>query len=348
MRTGLFGREVMAGLIVEYPIQAYTIRRPTIGLRSMIIRFSSISRILAVLFLLVAVIPAQKEEGDMSAGQLKMMRNQRRAAGDKAMDEKGDEMARQARWAAMTPEERLNSNIRRGSKGQCTFVATCRPPKLLPGQSGVMMITAILRGEAVLPAPSQVKMTARVLPRKVTFGSLNARPALPGTIAAAYLGRPVYENTAVFEVPVTMGMDVKLGDKTKIAVDLQFDIYHGGTGQVVGRFIERVATEVEAAPYVNPPITNRTPKAQPKPVKAAPIEVASTVANTIESDSNAMSGTAADIPVGGPEPVEVEEPTASSELPPTDSGDGIGLRYTLIIGGGAFLLVIVILLMRKK
>lgn len=340
----------MTGLIVECSIQACTIRRPTLGLRSMIFRLSSISRILAVLLLFVAVIPAQRGEGELSSEQIEAMQSQRNADG-KGRTEKESATDRKNRWEAMTPEERLASNIRRGSKAHCRFVATCRPPKMLPGQSGVMMITAILSGQAVLPAPLQMQLTPRVQPGAVAIGSLSPRPALPGTIAKAYLGRPVYENTAVFEVPVTMGNDAKLGSKALIAVDLQFDIYHGDTGQTIGRFIERVTTDVEIAPYVDPPISNRTPKVQPKPAPIAPIEVTNPDAktsNVIEPDSNAMSGTVTEVLVDAQEPVEVDAPATPSELPPTDSGEGLGLPSILAIGAGAFLLVMILLLMRKK
>ncbi|MFT7536033.1 MAG: hypothetical protein ACI85K_001987 [Hyphomicrobiaceae bacterium] len=316
----------------------------------MIFRLSSISRILAVLLLFVAVIPAQRGEGELSSEQIEAMQSQRSADG-KGRSEKESATDRKNRWEAMTPEERLDSNIRRGSKAHCRFVATCRPPKMLPGQSGVMMITAILSGQSVLPAPLQMQLTPRVQPGAVAIGSLSPRPALPGTIAKAYLGRPVYENTAVFEVPVTMGNDAKLGSKALIAVDLQFDIYHGDTGQTIGRFIERVTTDVEVAPYVDPPVSNRTPKVQPKPAPIAPIEVTNPDANpsnVIEPDSNAMSGTVTEVPVDAPEPVEVDAPATPSKLPPTDSGEGLGLPSILAIGGGAFLLVMVLLLKRKK
>lgn len=342
----------MAGLSVECSIQACTILRPTFGLLSMIFRLPSLSRTLAVLFLLVAVVPAQRGEGgELTAEQIQAMRGARQKAGKtKELDQADGN--NDANWVSMTPEARLAANTRRGSKAHCRFEATCRPPKLLPGQSGVMMITAILHGQAVLTAPLQMIMTPRSTPGTISIGNLEARPALPGTLAKAYVGRPVYENTAVFEVPVTMGNDAKLGAKMAVAVDLQFDIYHGGSGQAVGRFIERVTTDVEVAAHVDPRIAGRSAKqkVEPESVPVAPPEPASnevTNANPTTLDSNAMGGTAANVPVAVPEPVEVGEPTTSDDLPPTETGDS-SMPYVLIAGGGVFMLLIVLLLMRKK
>lgn len=352
MESAFSCREVMAGLSVECSIQACTIRRPTIGLRSMIFRLSSISRILAVLILIVAVVPAQRGEvggEQLTAEQQKAMR-MLRAKGDKPQEAGEADSEAAARWEAMSPEERLAANIRRGSKAHCRFVAACRPPKLLPGQSGVLMITAILQGQAVLPAPLQLKMTPRVKVGSVSLGALAAHPALPGTMAKAYINRPVYENTAVFEVPVTMGNDAKLGQKTPLAVDLEFDLYDGKSGQAIGRFIERVSADVEIAPHVDPEVAGRAnkPKVTPKPVVAVePVNKQSSQEDATKPDGNAMGGKATEVPVAGAKPAEVVEPATSGDLPPTETG-GIGMPYMLVIGGGAFLLVIALLLMRKK
>ena len=319
----------------------------------MILRLPSISRLLAGFLILATVLPAQEAgQGEgLTPEQIKAMRVARgnldvQAEGQKDTD--GD-----AKWQAMTPEERLNAGMRRGSQAHCQFVAACRPPKLLPGQSGTLMITAILKGAAVLPAPLDMIMTPRVIPGQVAVGALAARPALPGTIAKAYLGRPVYENTAVFEVPVTMGPEAKLGQKQEIAVDLQFDIFHGDSGQTVGRFLERVSAQVEVAPNIDPAVSGRVgkPKIQ---VEAVPItgdatEQPAVGAGSPDSVEPAMGGMAADAPVSGAEPDQEVVPATSSgnALPPTVAEEA-GMPWMLVAGGGVFLLVIVMLLMRKK
>ena len=320
----------------------------------MIFRLSSLSRILAVLVLLVAVMPAQSAEGegDLTPDQIKAMRSARIQKGQLKKGESDAE--REARWAAMTPDERLDANKRRGSKAHCRFVATCRPPKLLPGQSGVMLVTAILQGQAVLPAPLSMTMSPRVKPNSVQIGTLIAHEAMPGTMAKAYLGRPVYENTAVFEVPVTMGTNAKLGEKTPVAVDLQFDIYHGDSGQAIGRFIERVSTDVEVAAHVDPQVAGRVsrPKAEPKRAPVVPTPVTNSVKTSgDDSDSDAAGPKGKVIPVQGPAepaPEVTETETEESGDLPSMKGTDAGLPWMLILGGGGFLLVIVLLLLRKK
>jgi hypothetical protein len=322
----------------------------------MIISLSSLSRILAVLTLLAAVVPAQRgESGELTAEQIEAMRGARQSAGkakQKALGkedgEGGADDSQSARWAAMTPEERLAANTRRGSKAHCRFVAVCRPPKLLPGQSGTLVISAILQGQSVLPSPLQMTMTPRVKLGSVSLGDLVARPALPGTIAKAYLGRAVYENTAVLEVPVTMGKDVTLGGKTSVAVDLQFDVYDGDSGRALGRYIERVTTDVDVAPHVDPQIAGRQAQQEdePEPVAIAPTGTTDSEVAAAPG-SEAMSGTAAVVATVAEEPVDVDESAVSGELPPTD-GDSLTISTMLTLIGGALLLVIIALRMRKN
>jgi hypothetical protein len=346
----------MVWLCVESPPSPDTISLPDLGLRSMNFRFQSISRILAVLLLVGTVASAQQEEtgGALSPEAIKALRNARSDKAETSEGEKPDESRRN--WKDMTPEERLDASLRRGSKAHCRFVAACRPPKLMPGQSGTLLITAILQGQSVLPAPLQMTMTPRVPGDLVTVGTLAAHPAEPGTIAKAYIGRPVYENTAVFEMPITMAATAKLGQKQPVAVDLQFDVYSGESGQAVGRFVERVSTDIEVAPYVEPAVSGRaTPKAQDaaQPVPVAPAASSSdpeqSDASASKPANDAMGGVALPVPAPGAGPEEVPEPqsTGGSELPPTGS-EGGGVPGMLIVGGVAFLLVIVLLLMRKK
>lgn len=345
----------MARLCVESPPSPYTISLPDLGLRSMNFRFQSISRILAVLLLVGTVASAQEEQGGaLSPEAIKALRSARGDKAETSEGEKPDESRRN--WKDLTPEERLDASLRRGSKAYCRFVAACRPPKLMPGQSGTLLITAILQGQSVLPAPLQMTMTPRVPGDMVSVGSLAAHPAEPGTMAKAYIGRPVYENTAVFEMPITMAATAKLGQKQPVAVDLQFDIYSGDSGQAVGRFVERVSTDIEVAPYVEPAVNGRS---TPPPQDAAqPVPVAPAASSNDEGRSDAsaskpaddaMGGVALPVPALGTGPEEVLEPqsTGGSELPPTGS-EGGGVPPMLIVGGVAFLLVMVLLLMRKK
>jgi hypothetical protein len=286
-------------------------------------------------------LPAQGEGGRVSPDIQTTLEKQRKKLAEKRSGESDMQLN-------MTPEERLAAGTRRGSKAHCRFVASCRPPKLLPGQSGTLMISAILQGDSVLPAPLQLNVTSRTPVDAINVGALTARSASIGTIAPAYVGRPVYENTAVFEVPITMGSSAELGAKQNLALDLQFDVYSGVSAQVIGRFVERVSVDIDVMQYHDPAVIGRAAGAQPRvddPVHTEPVEpVASR-----DADSDVMATEDLNGRVNKVE-VEMSEPSDASsdqQLPPTE-GLPVPSFGFLIVGAGAVLLVIVIVLLRSK
>lgn len=306
-------------------------------------RPSKLSFLLAVLAVLTPAVSAQEGGGDLPE---KLQASRRKLAQKR---ERSDTEVIESR--EMTPEELRNARKLRGSRGQCRFVATVRPPKLLPGQSGTLMITAILQGQSVLTAPAQVVMTTRPNGDTVQFGDLTARPARVGTIHAAFRGQPVYENTAVFEVPITLSPSARLGDRAAMALELEFDIHDGKTGQVTGRYIEQVKAQVEIAPHVDPQVEARRavdePAAAPEPV-AAPERAESAPASGTADGEAALGGEAVDVePAAVPSAAVADESAPSDALPPipapaNDTG------WLLPVGGGAALLVLLLLLARKK
>lgn len=262
--------------------------------------------------------------------------------------EDGKEAAAKAAFENLTPEERLERSIRSGAGSLCRFVASVRPARLLPGQSGTLYVTAILQGTAVLPAPAPVTVTSPAQQGLVALGAAAFQDAKPGRLAQAYLGRPVYDNTATLEIPITMSADAKLGQRQPVHVDLKFDLYDGGTAQVVGRFLDRATVEVEVGLSADPNVA-ATAKVNPPAPPAGP--VAGTVGGRDGSDAAAaviggkpslggQAGTAAPTPqFAEPEP---EAPLAA----PTVGSDG---NLTFVIAGGAVLLVLVLLVaMRRK
>lgn len=307
-------------------------------------RLSKLSFLLAILSCLTTAIAAQEGEGGDLPEKLQASRRklaQKRARSDAEIIETKE----------MSPEALRNARKLRGSRGQCRFVATVRPPNLLPGQSGTLLITAILQGHSVLTAPAQVVMTPRPNGNTVQYGELTARPARVGTIHEAFRGRPVYENTAVFEVPITLSPTAKLGDRAALAMELEFDVHDGKTGQSTGRYIEQVQAQVEIAPNVDPEVEGRevrdpAPQA-PEPV-AASSEAPSRAPETAPSAAEALSGAPAEV-VGAPTETAPApaEPAAEDALPPIAAASG-GSSWLLPVGGGAALLVLLLVLARKK
>ena len=174
-------------------------------------RLTKLSLLLTLIACCGAALPAQEKPGSLQ----RQMEKQRRKLAQKR--ERGDGVEVEG-VEDTSPEAMRNARRMRGSRGQCRFVPAMRPPQLLPGQSGTLLITAILQGNSVLQAPAQLVVTPRTNGNVVQFGELQARPAKVGTIHEAYRGQPVYENTAVFEVPVTISSEAKLGDRAQVCL----------------------------------------------------------------------------------------------------------------------------------
>jgi hypothetical protein len=313
----------------------------------MTFRFQRLSPILAVLMLFSALSAQEGGRGVKSPAEL---RKARQELSDKEIGEnKG------GKWANMTPEERLNASIRRDAKGHCRFVAACRPAKLMPGESGTLLISAILQGSAVLPAPLQMTMTPRVPAESLAVGDMIVQPAEPGVLAKGYLGRPVYENTAIIEVPVTMGSSAQIGSKQSFAVDLQFDIYDGTSTQIVGRFLERVSTEIEVGQHIDPAVAGRSNQSngrgeQPEPAdKGAQEPVSVTPPATPSEGSAALSGAAASVAGGENAPAKTPATTVEDDqgtLPPPVPTQNSYLLFAAI--GLPMLILVILILMRRK
>jgi hypothetical protein len=263
--------------------------------------------------------------------------------------EDGKEAAAKAAFENLTPEERLERSIRSGAGSLCRFVASVRPARLMPGQSGTLYVTAILQGTAVLPAPAPVTVTSAAQQGLVALGAASFQAAKPGRLAQAYLGRPVYDNTATIEIPITMSADAKLGQKQPVHVDLKFDLYDGGTAQVVGRFLDRATAEVEVGLSADPNVA-ATAKAQPPAAPAGAGAGPATDPGRSDAAAAALGGKPA---VGGAAAAASAAPEVApavdSEAPGVAPAVGGDSNLTFVLAGGAVLLVLVLLLaLRRK
>lgn len=307
-------------------------------------------RLLLALLCLGTGLLAQNEEEE---GRAELRRKERASgAAEKAENGDGDKEAERAKmsqeeWERLTPEERLARSVTHGAARYCRFTAAVRPAKLMPGQSGVLLISAILQGQAVLPSPAPLEYIGRPQQGWVTLGSLTMHPARTGRLAQAYLGRPVYDNTATLEVPISMAADAEIGKKQGLTVDLRFDLYDGNSAQAIGRFIDRASVEIEVGEALDPPVLGGMPKPRTdgEPVAPAVPDTAAPgttpAAHPIQANAvvpEAPAPKAADTaPVAAP-----DSPTA----PPAAAEEG--LPVMLLVGGGALLLAIVLMLARRK
>jgi len=245
----------------------------------------------------------------------------------------------------LTPEERMARNITSGASAFCRFQAALKPAKLLPGQSGTLFVTAILQGDAVLPAPPPLELMSSLQQGSVTVGGLMVRPAEVGRLAKGYLGRPVYDNYAVFELPVSLASDAQIGKRYPLVVDLKFDLYDGTSAQPIGRFLDRVMTEVEAGVVADPVVraANRSGAVvTSKPPEAAPVVAVS--AASVPTGRELRSDTVVAVDPPGVAPVT---PAADSS-PNLPVDDGGGDTVLVAVGGGTLLVLILLLLARRK
>lgn len=297
--------------------------------------------------LLAALLPCQAEEvgGESDVRQVEIERRMKEAGGQRgAAGEKESE-------ENLTPEQRLARNVTSGAGAYCRFQASLVPAKLLPGQSGTLKVLATLQGNAVIPSPAPMEMVGLLQQGMVTLGALAPVPAELGRLATAYLGRPVYDNYAIFDVPVTMSADATLGSKHIAAVDMRFDLYDGNSAQPIGRFVDRVSLSIEVGSVPDPQVRGLAAAAVVAPAGA----------------TSAALAVPDGLPVGGPdaagprrldgkvlvaEPAPpagaTDAPPAADPAAPTVGDDAGGVPLPLLLGGGAALVVIGILLLRRK
>lgn len=301
----------------------------------------------------------QAREADKDSPEAREFADKQRALraerGEKEdLSEEARSMKEAEELSRLTPEERLARMVHTNASAYCRFVAAVKPQKLMPGQSGVIVVSALLNGQAVLPSPAPMEMIGARQQGFVSLGEPGFHPADLARQAAGYAGRPVYDNYAIFEVPVTIAADAKVGDKQAVVLDLRFDIYDGASAQPIGRFVDRAHTEVEVGRPADPIVQGGAAR--------GPASEASGATSTAPAPANAGAAPAPaaseEQVLRGQEPAvpaaPIDSAPAESQPPAGDAGwsppadDGGMLPLPVWIGGGALLLVIVLMLARKK
>lgn len=314
-------------------------------------------------FLIACLLHGQEDRLDDREAQMERRVRERAEQMDKeraerlGRGEKGEgEGKEEEDLSNLTPEERLARSVRHNASAFCRFVPALKPQKLMPGQTGMLVVSAVFTGQAVMPSPAPLQMLGAPQQGFVTLGGLQMRPAENGRHAAAYVGRPVYDNYAIFELPVTVASDAQIGAKQAVGIDLQFDIYDGGSGQPIGRFIDRVNVEVEVGRVADPPVQGGFPgqgsdsvPAPDAPPAAAAVAASAAGSAPVTDHAPALAGqpvvpASTDAPpAASPQPAAATEPDWS-----TMQDDAGGMPWPLWVGGGVLLLGLVLLLARKR
>lgn len=299
-------------------------------------------RTLLTLVCLNAIAPCQNGEAGEETANPDVTRRineakEKSGRGDKETDKKEN----------LTPEQMLARNITSGASAFCRFYATVKPAKLMPGQSGVVSVAAILLGDAVIPSPPPMELIGAAQQGVVGLGAMSFLPAEPGKHAKGYLGRPVYDNYAIFEVPVTVSPDAEIGKKQRVAIDMKFDLYDGNSGQPVGRFVDQVSTEIEIGRALDPAVAVPREGAARSSAEGGKTAIEPTASQVAEpKPKRVLEGSVT--PAAAPPPVP-QQSDAAPEMPPVgvDASETL-LPLPVLVGGGVLLLGIVLLLARKK
>lgn len=310
-------------------------------------------RLAAGIVIFASLLPSQ-EESDVRVAERQGEAERRMKAREKG--ETGEEAGLEDE-KNLTPEQRLARHVISGASQHCRLHISVTPPKLLPGQSGTVKVLMAFQGKAVLPVPAPLELVGAAQQGMLTLGAYTLSPAPMGKLASAYLGRPVYDNYAVLEMPVTMSPSAALGSRHVVAVDLKFDLYDGSSGQPIGRFLDRVATELDVGTVPDPAVRGgaKKPASEPRVVEAPPAKVVSAANEPAGSAAGLQANVITPPPAPTPAAATSEKApsTAKGGLSPVDGSlpvedAGADLPMPLLIGGGVLLVGIVLLLARKK
>ena len=130
----------------------------------------------------------------------------------------------------MPPEE-----LARHGGGFFDAAVMVRPPRLAPGETGDLYVHVTLRGPAVVLPGARIEARYKKAQGPLALGSQELKPARPGTRKTRFKGKPVWDDSLTFKIPVTVRSDAKHGE-TPFEGTVMLEITHGDTGDMIGRF----------------------------------------------------------------------------------------------------------------
>jgi uncharacterized membrane protein len=142
-----------------------------------------------------------------------------------------------------------------------------------------------------------------------------------------------------------MANSAAMGSKQIVSVDMKFDLYDGTSGHPLGRFLDRVSTDIDVGLAVDPPVRGAAPRAEEtaKPAPTAPANVA----KPVEEEKQPLQVRTVEPPADKtPAPAPAPAPAPSTPMPVDDAGGPLPLPVW--IGGGVLLLGVLLLVVRRK
>lgn len=216
------------------------------------------------------------------------------------------------------------------------------PRRIAPGATGTARLVLSMQRESVLAVGTHLEIIYPTEQLGVQFGPWQLGEPQLGAAQGAFRGRPVYENYALVEIPMTVPSSTAFG-KYQIRMMVIADITDGRTGNTVRRAQAQVAGDL----VVGPPLP--TPPA-PMGVRGAAGTESGPSAEPIDD-----GGVAPSVRSGG-DPVEAAARQASdAPIEPSANADGTlpvgtdgGSSTTLVLGGAGVVLVLVALLLATR
>lgn len=130
-----------------------------------------------------------------------------------------------------------------GTTNECIVMATTRPSRIPPGGSGMLIITMALTGDAVITTDTPIVLLYTEMQGHLTLGGYVLRPAKHTMGPGPLLGQPVYDESVILEVPVSVTGDAVDGEYVA-GLRVEFELKNGRSGFSKGRFATGISGRV--------------------------------------------------------------------------------------------------------
>jgi hypothetical protein len=284
------------------------------------------------------VLPAQDaQEGDPAAAARRAKMEALEGGGEWVESGSGKEEVKQP----------FDPNApRAGLERQVGMVVSFRSRRIPPGGSGEMQVVLALRGDSVMTPDGvfEPRLPERI--GKVRFGSWRRSEAGPATLAPAFDGQPIWDNTMVLTVDVDVDADAGHGPAA-VYFMLEAQLFDAEQGNSKGVYRGQVRGQLEIGdPLPVPdvrPVAAATGRAGAAP-RAGGSEIPATpAAEPREAASAALQGRRNEGRSPASEPTAAPPGAGSPEAPADD-----GALLLPLVGAGVILAGVLFLALRRR
>ncbi len=208
-----------------------------------------------------------------------------------------------------------------GTTNECIVMATTRPSRIPPGGSGMLIITMALTGDAVITADTPIVLLYAEMQGPLTLGSYALRPAKHTMGPGPLQGQPVYDESVILEVPVSVTNDAVDGEHLA-GMRVEFELKNGRSGFSKGRFATGISGRVRVGDPLpvfagrgRTPVAGFTPSDLPdlkpgKPRGPVPVAESTGLGGGIMGEAPGQPAEAGRPVAGGPPGFALEIPVA--------------------------------------